>query len=113
MKLYEQFLEESVTSRVINRVNTEVVNKEMKMKLECYKKWMLHQSPHDNINYELCIMRTQIQSIRAGISSAKEGIKMCVDKGCKEEIRAYILKLADLAMHQTKNYIRRKAVILA
>ena len=113
MKLYEQFLEESVTERVINQVNTEVVNKQMKMKLECYKKWILNQTPHENANYELCNMRTQIQAIRAGISSSREGIKLCKDKGCKQEIRAFILKLADLVIHQTKNYIRRKAVILA
>jgi hypothetical protein len=113
MKLYEQYLQESITQRVINRVNTEVVNKELKLKTECYQRWIVHRTPKERVNYQLCLMRAQLQSIRSGISSAREGVKLCVDKGCKEEIRLYIEKLINIVRHQSKNYIRKKVVLLA
>lgn len=113
MKLYEQYLQESVTSRVINRVNKEVVDKEIRLKTECYQRWIIHKRPSQKGNYELCLMRAELQSMRSGIISAREGIKMCVDRGCKRELRSHIKKLIELIRHQALNYIRRKAVLLA
>lgn len=112
MKLYEQFLQESTAKRVIDKINREIVEKEIELKTECYQRYMEHKKPTEFANYELCVMRAQLRSMRNGISLSREGMKTCLDKGCKKEIRQYIRKLTDLIIHHGRQYIRRKVVLL-
>lgn len=112
MKLYEQYLQETAAQRVINRVNKEVIDREIELKTECYQRYMVHKSPREYANYQLCLMRAQLQSMRNGLSLSREGIKSCMDKSCKKEVRQYIEKLIDFIKHKSKDYIRKKAVLL-
>jgi len=112
MKLYEQFLYETSARRMMDNVNREVVNKELKLKMECYSRYIQYKSPKELANYDLCMMRAELRSMRNGISLARENIKTCMDKECKKELRIYIDKLIDFVKHKARIYIRKKAILL-